>query len=76
MREDFARQGIRIGASWGYTSDSPTQSRQLYIHPACRFIQLVIHTAWGFVQPGDLYSTVDLYRGEGVQARVIVIVPS
>jgi len=26
---------------------------------------LYIRTACGFIQPGDLYSTVDLYRGEG-----------
>jgi hypothetical protein len=51
MREDFARQGIRIGASIG-VHNRLTHSVQvtLYIHPAYRFIQLDIHTAWLFVQ--------------------------
>ena len=73
MREDFlqtvyiARQGIRIGASIGYISDSLTHH--------CISIQPVGLYSWIFIQPGDLYSTGYLYSlviytggGEGVLA--------
>ena len=36
---------------------------------------LGIYTDCGFIQTVDLYSTGDLYRGEGVIAQLIVIVP-